>query len=64
MSVQKKEEKRTAKSPKELAGEYGVHVNTIYTMRNKIAMMLNLGKSAKRLSPKQVDIFYGYYGRP
>lgn len=54
-------EKPQAKTCKELAAEYGVHVNTIYEWRNKIAVLLNLKKKAKKLTPKQVAIFDAYY---
>jgi len=64
MNVHNKEVKMQAKTCKQLAVEFGVHVNTIYTMRDGIAMMLNLKKGAKQLLPKQLDIFYNYYGRP
>jgi len=64
MSVQKQLEKMQAKTCKELADEYGVHVNTVYSMRDKIAGILNLQPGAKRFLPKQLNIFYGYYGRP
>lgn len=56
--------KKTAKGFKTLAVEYDVHVNTIYRWRDHIALLLNLKKGAKKLSAKQVEIFYGYYGEP
>ena len=64
MNVRAKDEKRQAKSRKELAADYGVHVNTIYDWCKKISMVLNVRPKSKKLTPQQVDIFYGFYGNP
>lgn len=54
----------TAKTLKEIANEYGVHVNTVYKWAHNISLLLNFSKNTKKLTPKQVHIFYEYYGNP
>ena len=53
-----------AKTPQELANEYNVHVNTVYNYIKGIKSLLNHRKGQKKLTIKQVQIFYGYYGEP
>lgn len=51
-----------AKTPKELANEYGVHVNTIYSLIKRLSEDLNHRKGQKKLTPKQVQLIKENYG--
>jgi transposase len=53
-----------SKTPKELANEFKLHVNTIYKYIERISILLNYRKGQKKLTPQQIRVFYEYYGSP